>query len=199
MGPHGRKINTCAKGGIGCRRSRSRRGRAGDEEKKTEKRKEEKKRKKERQKRAIVRAERLTTHRNHVSVEQRDQGEAARCVCAQSSSLADISTLTRMSPSTRTQAGPHGLLPNPQLIYSAIGPSEGCICVSTERLDQLDSTDSTCDGRKQLAANHAAGCPRWQRRQASAAPRARGAPAEAPRQRCTAPPGGHCHRPKRSE
>ena len=25
VGPHGRKINTCAKGGIGCRRSRSRR------------------------------------------------------------------------------------------------------------------------------------------------------------------------------
>ena len=48
-------------------------------------------------------------------------------MCAQSSSLADISTLTRMSPSTRTQAGPHGLLPNPRLIYSAIGPSEGYI------------------------------------------------------------------------
>ena len=71
MGPHGRKINTCAKGGIGCRRSRSRRQWKHAEEergtrKKTEKRKEKKKRKKERQKRAIVRAERLTTHRNHV-------------------------------------------------------------------------------------------------------------------------------------
>ena len=45
----------------------------------TEKGKEKKKKKKKkRQKRAIVRAERLTTHRNHVSVEQRDQGEAAR-------------------------------------------------------------------------------------------------------------------------
>ena len=171
-GPHGRKINTCAKGGIGCRRSRSRRQWKHAEEergtrKKTEKRKEKKKRKKERQKRAIVRAERLTTHRNHVSVEQRDQGEAARpsprerrqgtlprsgnaveatvsprspgfapradvlgahglkqaaCVCVQSSSLADDST-----PSARTQASPHGLLPNPQLIYSAIGPSEGYV------------------------------------------------------------------------
>ena len=49
------------------------------------------------------------------------------CVCAQSSSLADDSTLTRASPSARTQAGPHGLLPNPQLIYSAIGPSEGYV------------------------------------------------------------------------
>ena len=84
MGPHGRKINTCAKGGIGCKRSRSRRQWKHAEErgtrKKTEKRKEKKKKKKKkkRQQRAIVRAERLTTHRNHVSVEQRDQGGAAR-------------------------------------------------------------------------------------------------------------------------
>ena len=33
----------------------------------------------------------------------------------------------RASPSARTQAGPHELLPNPRLIYSAIGPSEGCV------------------------------------------------------------------------
>jgi len=60
VGPHGRKINTCAKGGIGCRRSRSRRQWKHAEEergtrKKTEKRKEKKKKKKkkkERQKRA---------------------------------------------------------------------------------------------------------------------------------------------------
>ena len=82
-GPHGRKINTCAKGGIGCRRSRSRRQwkHAEDERgkrKETKKRKKKKKKKKtKRQRREIVRAERLTTHRNYVSVEQRDRGKAA--------------------------------------------------------------------------------------------------------------------------
>ena len=33
----------------------------------------------------------------------------------------------RASPSARTQAGPHELLPNLQLVYSAIGSSEGCV------------------------------------------------------------------------
>ena len=55
------------------------------------------------------------------------EGESRQGVCAQSSSLADDSTLTRASPSARTQASPHGLLPNPRLIYSAIGPSEGYV------------------------------------------------------------------------
>ena len=82
-GPHGRKINTCAKGGIGCRRSRSRRQwkHAEDERGKRKKTKKRKKKKKKtttkRQRREIVRAERLTTHRNYVSVEQRDRGKAA--------------------------------------------------------------------------------------------------------------------------
>jgi hypothetical protein len=45
-------------------------------EEEDERRRKKKKKKKKREE-TIVRTERLTTHRNHVSVEQRDQGEAA--------------------------------------------------------------------------------------------------------------------------